>query len=120
MTPSLTQLEEKLQEKPKDKPLKKAMPTFRNDYLEQNKIRAVVKYSTYHREKSKAWQKDISKIENWTYNTKQDTWTCAAGQILSFRRVSKEKTESGYEIEHRHYRSTSCEGCPLKPRCTKA
>nr|WP_246079400.1 transposase [Paenibacillus piri] len=28
------------------------------NYLEQNEVEAVVKYSTYHREKSKAWQKD--------------------------------------------------------------
>nr|WP_276353803.1 transposase [Cohnella sp. YIM B05605] len=88
--------------------------------LEQNEVEAIVKYSTYHREKSKAWQKDISKIDNWTYNSKQDTWTCAAGQTLHFRRVSKEKTESGYEIEYHHYRSASCEECPLKPQCTKA
>ncbi|SDM56643.1 Transposase DDE domain-containing protein [Paenibacillus jilunlii] len=27
---------------------------------------------------------------------------------------------SGYEIRKRHYRSQSCEGCPLKERCTKA
>ncbi|MGG1556444.1 IS1182 family transposase [Paenibacillus ferrarius] len=89
------------------------------DYLEQNEIEAIVKYSTYHREKSKAWQKDISKIDNWTYHNEEDTWTCAAGQTLVFRRESKEKTESGYEIEYRHYRSTSCEGCPLKSQCTK-
>ncbi|OME89861.1 transposase, partial [Paenibacillus sp. FSL H7-0331] len=90
------------------------------DYLERNQVEAIVKYSTYHREKSKTWQKDMSKIDNWTYNTEPDTWTCAAGQTLIFRRASKEKTESGYEIEHRHYRSISCEGCPLKPKCTKA
>jgi transposase len=90
------------------------------DFLEQNEAIAIVKYSTYHREKSKVWQTDISKIDNWTYNEEQDTWTCAAGQNLVFRRESKEKTESGYEIQHRHYRSTSCEGCPLKAKCTKA
>nr|WP_240479670.1 transposase [Paenibacillus wynnii] len=28
--------------------------------------------------------------------------------------------ESGYEIGKRHYRSSSCDGCPLKERCTKA
>ncbi|CAM4465236.1 transposase [Paenibacillus phoenicis] len=33
---------------------------------------------------------------------------------------SKEKTESWYEIEYRHYRSAGCEDCPLKPQCTKA
>ncbi|NGP58031.1 IS1182 family transposase [Paenibacillus thiaminolyticus] len=90
------------------------------DYLEQNEVEAIVKYSTYHHEKSKAWQKDIRKIDNWTYNGEQDTWTCASGQTLHFRRLSKEKTESGYEIEYRHYRSVGCEDCPLKPQCTKA
>nr|WP_246309220.1 transposase [Paenibacillus frigoriresistens] len=90
------------------------------NFLEQNEAIAIVKYSTYHRENSKVWQTDISKIDNWTYNEEQDTWTCAAGQNLVFRRESKGKTESGYEIQHRHYRSTSCEGCPLKPKCTKA
>lgn len=90
------------------------------DYLERNETEAIVKYSTYHRGKSKAWQKDMSKIDNWTYDIEQDTWTCAARQTLLFRRVSKEKTESGYEIEYRHYRSASCEDCPLNAQCTKA
>jgi transposase len=89
-------------------------------YLEQEQLEGIVKYSTYHREKTKAWQKDISKIDNWSYDEKEDTWTCAAGQKLTFRYESKEKTESGFEIRHRHYRSTSCEECPLKPECTRA
>ncbi|WP_253944931.1 transposase [Paenibacillus sp. NEAU-GSW1] len=37
-----------------------------------------------------------------------------------FRYESRSTTESGYEITTRHYRSLSCEGCPLKERCTKA
>ncbi|WP_058304253.1 IS1182 family transposase [Gorillibacterium timonense] len=90
------------------------------DYLEQSEVEAIVKYSTYHRETSKAWQNDISKIDNWSHDSESDTWTCAAGQTLHFRRTSKVLTESGYEIEYRHYRSTSCEDCPLKSQCTKA
>lgn len=90
------------------------------DYLEQKETHAIIKYSTYHREKSKAWQNDISKIDNWSYDTELDTWTCATGHALFFQRVNKKKTESGYEIEHRHYRSASCEECPQKPKCTKA
>lgn len=89
------------------------------DYLEFNEREAIVKYSTYHREKSKAWQEDISKIDNWTYHSKEDTWICAEGHPLHFHRESKEKTESGYEIEYRYYRCASCEGCPLKLHCTK-
>ncbi|SEC50070.1 IS1182 family transposase [Paenibacillus sp. GP183] len=89
-------------------------------YLENEQLKGIVKYSTYHREKTKAWQNDISKIDSWNYDEKEDTWTCAGGQKLTFRYESKEKTESGFEIRHRHYRSANCEGCPLKPKCTKA
>jgi len=78
-------------------------------FLEEEKIEALVKYSTYHKEKSKKWQNDIGKIDNWTYDETNDEWICAVGQKLIFRYESKEKTASGYEIRHRHYRSTSCE-----------
>ncbi|MBM7111787.1 Transposase DDE domain protein [Brevibacillus laterosporus] len=89
-------------------------------YLESEQLEAVVKYSTYHKEKTRTWQKDISKIDNWQYDEAEDTWTCAAGRKLIFRYESKETTESGFEIRKRHYRSESCEGCPLKASCTKA
>jgi transposase len=89
-------------------------------YLENEQVEALVKYGTYHKEKSKRWKNDIGKVDNWTYDEDEDEWTCAAGQKLSFRYESKETTESGFEIRHRHYRSNSCEGCPLKASCTKA
>ncbi|MED4955155.1 hypothetical protein ABEO75_11230 [Paenibacillus macerans] len=41
---------------------------------------------------------EIEAIDNWTYNSEQDTWTCAGETNAPFRRVSKEKTENGYEI----------------------
>ncbi|MCK9860875.1 IS1182 family transposase, partial [Paenibacillus sp. ATY16] len=89
-------------------------------YLESEEQRALVKYNTYHKENTKAWKQDISKFENWLYDENEDTWTCAAGQKLLFRYESRSTTESGYEIVTRNYRSMSCEGCPLKERCTKA
>jgi hypothetical protein len=89
-------------------------------YLESEQVEALVKYSTYHKEKTKKWKNDIGKIDNWNYDEDADEWTCAAGQKLTFRYESKEKTESGFEIRHRHYRSSNCEGCPLKASCTKA
>lgn len=88
--------------------------------MESEQLEPLVKYSTYHKENSKKWQQDISKLDNWQYDGFEDTWTCAAGRKLLFRYESKEKTESGYEIRKRHYRSESCEGCPLKEACTKA
>lgn len=89
-------------------------------YLEEENIEALVKYSTYHKEKSKAWQRDISKLDNWQYNEDEDSWTCTQGRKLLFRYERKEITESGFEIRKRHYRSKNCEGCPLKSDCTKA
>lgn len=89
-------------------------------YLESEQLEALVKYSTYHKEKSKKWKQDISKLDNWQYEETEDTWTCAAGRKLLFRYERKERTESGYVIRKRHYRSASCEGCPLKSACTKA
>ncbi|MGG0174490.1 transposase, partial [Paenibacillus dokdonensis] len=89
-------------------------------YLENEQLEALVKYSTYHKENTKKWQQDISKLNNWQYDEKEDTWTCVAGRKLCFRYESKEETESGYEIRKRHYRSKSCESCPLKDACTKA
>ncbi|WP_338552557.1 IS1182 family transposase [Paenibacillus sp. KS-LC4] len=89
-------------------------------YLEGEQLEALVKYSTYHKEKSKRWQQDISKLDNWQYVEAEDTWTCAVGRKLLFRYESKGTTESGYEVRKRHYRSASCEDCPLKEACTKA
>ncbi len=89
-------------------------------YLEAEQVEGLVKYNTYHKEKTRAWKNDISKIDNWHYDESEDTWMCAAGQKLIFHRESKELTQGGYEIKHRHYRSSSCEDCPLKPSCTKA
>lgn len=89
-------------------------------YLEGEEVRAIVKYNTYHKEKTKAWKKDISKLDNWQYDEAKDTWTCPADQRLIFIRESKEKNEGGYEVRKRHYRSTSCAECPLKAMCSKA
>ncbi|GAB6928888.1 IS1182 family transposase [Paenibacillus sp. JCM 10914] len=89
-------------------------------YLESEQLEALVKYSTYHKEKSKKWQQDISKLDHWQYDEIEDTWTCVAGRKLRFRYEGKEITESGYEIRKRHYRSESCDGCPFKEACTKA
>lgn len=60
-------------------------------YLENEQLEAVVKYGTYHQEKTKKWQSDVSKIDNWHYDEEQDTWTCPNGQQLVFRHERKNK-----------------------------
>ncbi|NQX46123.1 transposase [Paenibacillus tritici] len=73
------------------------------------------------KEKSKAWKANESKIENWTYNTSEDiTGRAQPDKRQSFTEKKRERVASGYEIRKRHYRSRSCEGCPLNGQCTKA
>ncbi|WP_342760328.1 transposase [Paenibacillus sp. PK3_47] len=64
-------------------------------YLEKEEMQAVVKYGSYHEEKSKAWKTNAGKIENWTYDETKDHWTCLAGQTLHFRKESTEILASG-------------------------
>lgn len=89
-------------------------------YLEQEQAEAVIKYSTYQQEQTRKWKKDISRIENWLYDETTDTWTCPNGQVLTYRYTSRQRTESGHEIELRCYGNQDCTGCPLKEQCTKA
>ena len=89
-------------------------------YLEKEKIEAFVKYNSFYKEASKAWRNDISRIENWTYDEDANNWVCPNGRTLHFIQESKGRTESGYEVGLRIYRSVSCDGCPLKQKCTKS
>lgn len=89
-------------------------------YLAQKELTALVKYNTFHQEQSAAWRKDVSKVENWSYQEEEDVWLCPNGQRLTFRYESTRETESGYTIRVRHYRSPDCSGCPFKEQCTKA
>ena len=89
------------------------------EYLEKEEREALVKYNTFHKENSKAWKQDVSKIDNWTYQPETDSWVCPNGRELHFLRERKRKNESGYEQQVRHYRSADCEGCPLKDKCSK-
>ena len=89
-------------------------------YLAQKELTALVKYNTFHREQSAAWRKDVSKLENWTYQENEDVWICPNGQRLTFQRESADKTDSGFTTRIRYYRSPDCGGCPFKAQCTKA
>lgn len=89
-------------------------------YLEEENVEAVVKYSTYHQEKTKKWRTDVSKIDNWHYDTASDTWKCPNGQTLVFYAESRQRTDGGFSVQLRHYRSLNCADCPLKAQCTKA
>ena len=89
-------------------------------YLENKRTVAVIKYSTYRKEKSRKWKNDISKSENWEYNKKEKYYICPNDRKLTFRETKKRKTDSGYPITINCYECESCKYCRLKKSCTKA
>ncbi|WP_419890281.1 IS1182 family transposase [Paenibacillus xylanexedens] len=121
LKPHLDHVEETLGKRPKTVIADAGYGSEENySYFEEQNIQAIVKYGTYHKEKTRAWKQAIGKVDNWSYNESEDTWTCAAGKTLRFRYESETVTESGYTIRTRHYRSEDCSTCPLKATCTKA
>lgn len=79
-----------------------------------------IKPLTYEQWKKRSFKKLISKRENMTYEAEADTYICNQGRKLSAVKVYKSKTDSGYETELTEYECESCEGCPVKSKCTKA
>ncbi len=89
-------------------------------YLERKGLTPLVKYGTFHKEQSRAWQRDVSRLENWHYDDTKDEWVCPNGQRLTFQYESKTRTGGGYPTRLRHYRSPDCGGCPFRGQCTRA
>jgi transposase len=89
-------------------------------YLEKEKIVAVVKYNTYHKEHSKKWKEDPFNTDNWEYHKKEQYYVCPNGKKLVFKERKKKKTASGYPIRVDVYECESCKWCRMKKQCTKA
>ena len=68
-------------------------------YLENRRTVAVVKYNTYRKEKSRKWQEDMFRVDNWEYNRKEKYYICPDGRKLTFRGNAKRKTAAGYPIQ---------------------
>ena len=63
---------------------------------------------------------DPFRSENFYYNEKEDYCVCPMGQHMNFIGQERRKTVSGYiSVKHR-YEAQNCNGCPLRPLCTKA
>lgn len=90
------------------------------DFLEDNKIQAFVKYNYFHKEQTRSFKQNISKVENLYYNEKQDYFVCPMGQHMTRQRTFTKTNESGYTSETAVYRAQNCSNCPLRGACYKA
>jgi hypothetical protein len=89
------------------------------EFLETEKVEHFVKYNTFHKEKSKKWKKDVTRVQNWYYVEERDEYICGYGRYLSFLYEKKQKSDNGYESLVRVYECEDCSDCPLRDQCVK-
>jgi transposase len=90
------------------------------EFLDKNHIESYVKYNYFHKEQSKKFKSDISRIENLYYNLEQDFYICPMGQkMLPIGTPQKRKSELGYQYEVVIYQANNCGYCPLRGACHK-
>ena len=87
-------------------------------YLEENNVKAYVKYSNFHREqhgKMPAYHAD-----NFLYDESTDTLVCPGQKRLEFIEEKVRTSASGYKQLVRSYKGKECGNCPLKAECTSS
>ena len=89
------------------------------EFLESEPVEHFVKYNTFHKEKSKKWQKDATRVQNWYYVKERDEYICGYGRYLGFLYEKKQKSDNGYESLIRVYECETCAACPLREGCVK-
>ena len=88
-------------------------------YLEKNQIEAYIKPQTYEKWKKRSFKKDISKRENMSYDSQEDSYTCHNGKKLKRLYGRHSKSKSGYVSEVTVYECENCSGCPHKEKCSR-
>lgn len=89
-------------------------------YLEDQQLGHFVKYNTFHKENSKKWKIDITKVQNFRYVEERDEYVCGHGRTLVFLYEYQQKSDNGYVSIIRVYECLNCAGCPNRERCVKS
>ena len=75
--------------------------------------RVVVPEPTVHR----TGASDLFALADFTYDAETDSYTCPAGQALPLR---DQRQVGGVQVRRYRAPATSCRGCALRARCTRA
>jgi transposase len=89
------------------------------DFLSKYDIDNYVKYNYFHKEQTKKFKTDISKVENLFYNQEEDYYICPMGQKMRPLKQGQRNTSTGYEYEVTIYKAQNCSNCPLRGACHK-
>lgn len=89
------------------------------EYLSTKHINSYIKYNTFHKEASRKWKKDQTKVQNWLYIEGNDEYLCINGKYLSFIYEATKLSKNGYRSLVRVYESEDCSNCPYRQLCMK-
>lgn len=90
-------------------------------YLEENRIEAYLKYTSYHQEQTGRKQKKRPFDQQYLhYDPSKDQYICPMGQKMRRIGTKKKYTASGYEQSYQVYQAENCQGCPIRTRCHKS
>ena len=90
------------------------------EYLEGHGITGYVKYNTFHKEHSRKWREDPTKIQNFTYDKKRDRYCCPMGREFVYLYSRHFKSVTGYRSLSRIYECLNCSGCVHRSLCMKS
>jgi transposase len=90
------------------------------DYLEAEQLIAYVKYSSFHKEKTRKYKNNPFLVRNLPYEPQTNSFTCPNQRRLTFRFTATKKSHFGYPIQVDHYQCEHCGDCTLKSDCTRS
>lgn len=90
------------------------------EHLIQEEIGIYAKYNTFYQDLKNQRKGNRFQVEDFTYDTEHDEFTCPAGKKLHFLNTETDRTKTGYEVEYRIYQADDCSSCPLRDQCTRS
>ena len=88
-------------------------------FLEENGQLSFIKPANYETQKTKKFRQKIGRIENMSYDSEEDCFTCAEGRKLPLRRETTELVD-GHFVTTAHYRCEDCRNCTRRNACCQA
>lgn len=84
------------------------------DYLEEEGITGIIKYSNYETETKKTFN-----AENRRYDAERKEHACPCGNPVPYKRTEARKDGSAYERAYDICQCDNCEGCPFRRQCNE-
>jgi len=89
-------------------------------YLAKQGQNCYIKPQNYEQTKTRKYRQDLYRVENMVYDPEKDVFSCPQGHSILPVFEKRRKSKTGYVATTQVYECSSCDACPVKPKCTKA